>query len=67
MLKCPACGNTKKFIVDVVGTTFYDQEEESFGDVVDCVTFNTESGWVSCRECHFQASLDMFEEEGDKE
>lgn len=65
MFKCPACGNTKKFIVDVIGTAIYYQEEESFG-AVDSVDFNTESGWISCRECHFQASLDIFEEEGEK-
>lgn len=66
MLKCPECGNTKKFIVDVVGIALYDQEEESFG-AVDSVDFNTESGWIYCRECHYQSSLDLFEEEGDKE
>ena len=66
MLKCPSCGNTKEFIVDVVGTAFYYQEEEDFGDV-DNVDFNTESGWICCRECKFQSSLGLFEEEGDKE
>lgn len=64
MFKCPVCGNTKKFICDVVGVAKYDQDLDSIGEV-DAVDFNFENGHCCCLECKHQAPIDSFDSDGD--
>lgn len=64
MFKCPVCGNTKKFICDVVGVAGYDAESNVFSDV-DAVELNSENGYCCCLECKHQAPIDSFDSEED--
>ena len=58
--KCPVCGNTKKFICDVVGVARYDAESNRFSDIDD-LDLNSEDGCARCLECKHQAPIDVFD------
>ena len=65
MFKCPVCGNTKKFICDVVGVSVYDSESDLFSGV-DAIELNSENGYCCCcLECKHQAPIDSFDSEED--
>lgn len=63
-LKCPECGNEKKFVCDIVGTADYDQETDSLESIGDN-RFNYENGYVACCQCRYQADYKEFEIEED--
>lgn len=60
-MKCPVCGNEKKFICDVVAVAKYDAETNTFYDLSD-VDINEESGYIQCDQCHHYAPADAFED-----
>ena len=60
-MKCPMCGNEKKFICEIVAVAEYDSETNTFCNLSD-VEINEEFGYITCGQCHHQAPADEFED-----
>jgi transcription elongation factor Elf1 len=60
-MKCPVCGNEKKFMCEVVAVAEYDAETNLLYNLSD-VDINEESGYIKCEQCYHYASANAFED-----
>ena len=62
-MKCPKCGNEKKFLIAISATAMYDAEDDTLYDFEDMMIDDREL--VTCKICNHVGTMDEFETKGE--